>query len=64
MDEIYSDIGTDKNYRWTEPDAETKGRSTTTEKELPDGNQNRMNRWELVGLVLVAAVTVAAYSVW
>ena len=64
MDDIYSDIGSDAGYYWTEPDAETKERSTTTEKELPDGNQNRMNRWELVGLVLVAAVTVAAYSVW
>ena len=64
MDEIYSDIGSDAGYYWTESDAETKRRSTATEKELPADNQNRMNRWELVGLVLVAAVTVAAYSVW
>mgnify|MGYP004372909891 CR=1 FL=1 len=64
MDEIYSDIGTDKNYCWTEPDAETKRQLTSVEQELFTDEKNCINLWEASGASLMIAVTAVAYYIW
>ena len=74
MDEIYSDIGTDKNYCWTEPDAVATQEPLIAEPHHENackdcqGNQDAAMQpwtpWEVAGIVLASAMTAVAYFMW
>ena len=67
MDDIYSDIGTDTDYHWTDPEEEP-GREakkqSKTAGHVSISEQGRIGQVEIAGVVSMAAVTAVAYSVW